>query len=539
MKNWLLLISLLSTTCLTSFEVSAQTLSSSDLPIVIINTNGATIADEPKVQVEMGIIYNGQGVVNNVTDPWNEYNGHCGIEWRGNSTQGFDKKNYSIELWDSNGQDTSHSLLGMPSEEDWVLHAMHIDKTLLRIPMSFYLGTRMGRYNSRWRYVEVVLDGDYRGVYALVEKIKRDKNRVDIAKLKPTDLAGDSLTGGYILRLDWLDDPEGFESNYNALSGDPMFFQWYYPKANNIQPQQAAYIEGYMAEFEEALFSGTNLNGQGKHWLDYADITSFTDFLISNELSKNSDGYKLSSYLYKDKESNGGKFVMGPLWDFDQTYGVSDVCSNDDPTGWTYLQNQPGCEDLESMPAWWNTWMNNPIFTNHLACRWNTLRQGPLHQDTLFNWIDSHRAEIQTAADRNFVRWPIIGISIWAEPQPIPQSYEEEITALKSWMTQRLTWLDNNIPGNCANDIIGIPELSGLHFNLFPNPSTGVVQVQVPEDGVFQLNVMTIDGKTVHTARTETRISSLQLDDLAKGIYLLEVSSESTGQRGVQRLVIH
>ena len=203
-----------------------QAFTTSNLPIVILNTGGAIIEDEPKVEITMGIIDNPSGV-NNVTDPWNGYNGAVGIEFRGNSTQGFDKKTYSIELHTSTGADTSVTILGMPKEEDWILHAMVIDKTQLRIPMSFYLSQRMGHYASRYRYVEVVLDGDYRGVYILTEKLKRDKNRVDIAKLDSDDLAGDSLTGGYILRIDWLDNPQGFESNVNAQGGDPMFFQWY------------------------------------------------------------------------------------------------------------------------------------------------------------------------------------------------------------------------------------------------------------------------------------------------------------------------
>ena len=75
----------------------------------------------------------------------------------------------------------------------------------------------MGQYASEWKYVELILNGDYRGIYILVEKIKRDDDRVDIEKLDEDDLAGDSLTGGYILRMDWLDDPQGFESNYNSL----------------------------------------------------------------------------------------------------------------------------------------------------------------------------------------------------------------------------------------------------------------------------------------------------------------------------------
>ena len=106
--------------------------------------------------------------------------------------------------------------------------------------------------------------------------------------------------------MDWLDDPQGFESNYNSQGGNPMFYQWYYPKANKIKPQQAAYIENWMDEFEEALFANNYTNSLGNRYSDYINLNSFTDFLLINEFSKNSDGYKLSSYVHKDADSKGG-----------------------------------------------------------------------------------------------------------------------------------------------------------------------------------------------------------------------------------------
>ena len=188
-------------------------------------------------------------------------------------------------------------------------------------------------------------------------------------------MLGDSVTGGYILRIDWLDNPTGFTSNYNSQAGIPMFFQWYYPKTINIKPQQASYIESWMASFEEALYAPNYTNNQGVRYTEYIDFNSFTDFLLINELSKNADGYKLSSYVHKQKDSKGGRLVAGPIWDFDQTYGVSTVCSNQDPTGWTYMQNQFDCEDLESMPMWWQTMMQDTVFKNHVKCRWSEFRQ--------------------------------------------------------------------------------------------------------------------------------------------------------------------
>ena len=440
--------------------VNSQILYNSNLPIVIINTGGAYIPDEPKIPVNFQIIDNGVGVLNNINDFPNHYNGFCGIETRGNSTQGFDKKTYSIELWNSNNEDTSASLLGMGKEEDWILHAMVIDKSQVRIPFSFYLFQRMGHYASNWRYVELIIDGDYRGLYILCEKIKRDDDRVDIAKLDDDDIYGDSLTGGYILRLDWLGYySQGFSSNYYSQSGYfPLFYQWYYPKADNIQIEHENYISDWFYNFESAVFSSDYHNYLGIRYTDYINLNSFVDFLIINEFSKNSDGYKLSSYLHKDRDKNGGKLNAGPIWDFDQTYGVSLVCSNDNPSGWTYLQNQSDCEDLMSMPMWWQSMMQDTIFQNRLKCRWGDFRNTFLHQDSIFHWIKTDTTLISDAKSRNFTKWSHIGQQIWIEPSPIPQSYAEEILALKSWIANRLDWLDLNMPGNCEYDITNIEE---------------------------------------------------------------------------------
>jgi subtilisin-like proprotein convertase family protein len=82
---------------------------SSNLPIIVINTNGQQIVDDPKIAVEMGIIYNGPGNINYITDPYNNYNGNAGIEIRGSSSQMFPKKTYGLELWTPANTDTSLS----------------------------------------------------------------------------------------------------------------------------------------------------------------------------------------------------------------------------------------------------------------------------------------------------------------------------------------------------------------------------------------------------------------------------------------------
>lgn len=515
-----------------------QIFTQSNLPIVVIETDGENIPDEPKIEATMGIIDNGPGATNFLTDPFNNYNGNIGIETRGNSTQGFDKKTYTVELWDETGDEISESLLGMGGEEDWILHAMVIDKTQLRIPMSFDLFRDMGHYAANYRYVEVVLNGDYRGLYILTENVKRDDDRIDIAKLDEDDLAGDSLTGGYILRIDWLWDAENedfFESEYDSQGEVPMSYQWYYPKSNKIKPEQKAYITNYIRDFENAVFAPNFTNAEGVRYTDYINLNSFVDFLLINEFSKNADGYKLSSYLHKDKDSKGGKLTAGPIWDFDQTYGLSTVCSNHITTGWTYLQNQDDCEDLESMPLWWQAMMTDPIFTNRLHCRWTDFRNTFLQQDSVFQWIDTQTAFLDTPLDRNFEKWDFIGEIIWIEPSPLPQSYEEEVSNMKSWITERLQWMDANIPGNCADDISAVEgEIINSSFVMQPNPARG--QVLLSQLSGTHILIQDATGKTVFSQSIRGGEQSIDLSDFSAGVYFV-IEKTNKGQR-IEKLVV-
>ncbi|MBN4070991.1 CotH kinase family protein [Crocinitomix catalasitica] len=509
----------------------SQNLTSTNLPIIKIYTGGAEIPDDPKIIGTMGII-NGSGETNNITDPYTDYYGNIGIETRGNSTQEYDKKTYSFELRTAADVDTSVSLLGMPSEEDWILHNMVIDKSLIRIPMSFYFMQEMGHYAARWRFVEVMLNDDYRGVYILTERIKRDKNRVNIAKLEATEISGDEKTGGYILRIDWNEGegvagiPTGFDSEYKSVGGEKMFYQYYYPKAEKIQAEQKSYIKGYMDEFEQALWSSTKHNNLGNHYSQYFDLTSLADFIIINELSRNSDGYKLSTYIHKENINAGNKFKSGPMWDFDQTYGMSTVCGGDETDGWNYTQEHKGCSDFISLPKWYYKIMNDPLFQNHLKCRWELHRAGVLHKDSINDWIDSTVNFIDAAKDRNFLLWEFIGQEIWSEPDPFPETYDEEISWMKTWISDRIDWLDTNIPGDCSGDLVGLIVESNLMFNAYPNPTQSTINVNMPYHiKGMKYRMIDLQGREVLNGNVLDAEFALDISFLAEGVYVLEVNS--------------
>ena len=176
--------------------IKAAPFTESDLPIVIINTNGQTILDNPKINVHMGIIYNGPGIRNHITDPENEYTGNAGIEFRGSHSQTYPKKSYSFETMDNSASiKIDVSIFGMSPEHDWILTASYVDKSLCRDVLSYQLSREMGHYAVRTKYVDVVVNGQYKGIYIFSESIKRDRGRVNIANLHPNEITSLDITG--------------------------------------------------------------------------------------------------------------------------------------------------------------------------------------------------------------------------------------------------------------------------------------------------------------------------------------------------------
>lgn len=431
---------------------------SSNLPLIAIHTNGQAIQDEPRITAQMGIINNGENIRNFWSDDYNDYDGQISIEIKGSSSQIFPKKNYSIETQDAEGENLNVSLLGMPEENDWVLHGPYSDKSLIRNDLTYHIGRAMGRYAPRTRYCELMINDDYRGIYMLTEKIKRDDNRVDIANVKPEDIEGDELTGGYLVQIDRDNGhpDDGFYSNYPPN----QFYSYVEPDFDEMQPIQEEYIRTYLRNFENAMNVNAFTNYQ-----QYIDVPSLVDYVISNELAKEVDSYRLSAYMYKRKDSNGGKLHFGPLWDLNLSYGNYDYCP-ESPDGWAY-QFDVTCGS--PLPFWINKLMVVPEVRNTMNCRWFELRSTILHTDTLMQYIDDRATQFDEAQSRNFTRWPVLDQYIWPNSF-VGGTYQQEINFLKNWLQQRLLWMDNNMIGTCvvANENMENPP-SNL-VTVSPNP---------------------------------------------------------------------
>ena len=422
------------------------TLTSSNLPVIVINTNGGiNVPDTPKILATMRIINHAPGTRNYVTDPGNEYSGNIGIELRGQSSLSFPQKPYSIELRDSTGINSKNqSLFGLPAESDWILYPPYTDKTLMRNFLAFQMSMGMGHWASHSRFTELVLNGEYLGIYVLEEKIKRDSGRVNIKKLKTADSSGNALTGGYIFSID--KDANAWYSPYNTpVSNNYIHFSYVYPKIENIIPQQSAYLQSYVDSFENALASFAFQN-TAIGFRKYADENSFIDYFIVNEVSRNVDGYRLSAYFHKNRNDINGKIIAGPVWDYNLGFRNADYCDGSNYQSWAYQFNSVCPTDPFQIPFWWSRLMQDTAFKSHLSCRWKQLRTGLLSIQNINHQIDSIAALVNEAQVRHYTKWPILGQYVWPNPSPIPTTYQGEIIALKSWIANRIAWLDINMP---------------------------------------------------------------------------------------------
>jgi hypothetical protein len=410
------------------------------LPRVEINTNGAEIVDEPKINAQMHI------KVNDVTD----YEGNIGIEIRGSSSQMFPKKQFGFETRDDMNEDLDVSLLGFPEEEDWILYAPYSDKTLFRNVLIYDLSRDMGRYASRVQFVDVYINDSYNGVYVLMEKLKRDVNRIDINKLKDDENSGEDLTGGYILKIDKADgggttytSVNSFTSPYapnDSGGGQQIYFLYDTPDEEDITAEQRTYIQDYMADFENAL-AGNNFTDPDSGYLAYIETQSFIDFFLLNELANNVDGYRLSTWLVKDKNE---KLQMGPIWDFNLAFGNADYCSGGSNNVWAYKFNERCSGDFWQIPFWWDRLLEDPVFVAQLQSRWQELRSSVFSDTAIDQKIDSYleTLTLSGAIVENFQKWDVIGQYVWPN-NFVGNSYNAELDYLRDWLFARLSWMDD------------------------------------------------------------------------------------------------
>lgn len=499
-------------------------LTGSNLPIVEINSE-ERIIDEEKVNAVLSVYANGPDGINTV-DQTPELVHKIGIELRGQSSlRIYDKKGFGFEFRNSENMDTSLTILGLPAESDWVIHSPYGDKTLMRNAFSYATSRTLFDYGPRSQFFELILNGRYYGVCLLTEKIKIGKDRVDISASSKTK--GD-VEGGYILKFDKGEYEEvALRSAYPPILGskqraDILFHD---PAPDLISDEQEAYIERYLRRFEDAMAS-MSFSDKFRGFRNYLDEDSFVDYMLFNELTRNIDGYRISTYFYKEGKAEGGRLKAGPVWDYNLAYGNANYCEGHSTQGWAWDFNEACPEDDYLVHFWWKRLLQDEDFVAKMKRRWEVLRTNELSDFTLTARIDSLYEILGEAQLRNFKRWPILGKYVWPNPE-VYNTFEEEVGALKSWVLARSKWMDENV-GNIEVDRKSRGGV--LAYRIFPNPIVDRMQMQVVSEGNADVTIRLFDlmGRQVNEYLFE--VSGHQSHQLhcpvpnLRGVYLVEIA---------------
>jgi CotH kinase protein len=348
------------------------------------------------------------------------YRGRIGIERRGQSSQMFPKKAWSIELRDRKGDNRDVPLLGMPADDDWVLYAGYNDKTLMRNVLAYETSRRFGRYASRTRFVEVELNGRYHGVYVLMEKLKLQKDRIDLPE--PAQL------------LEWTFSFQARQKGPSfglPVTGYRILFED--PERSDLGRKRIAEVRQSVSAAEGSLYKG-NFRDRDNGWRRHIDAAAAVDYILLNELFKSQDAFRASTFL---AQGAGGRWQLGPIWDFDISMGNSDY----GPSG--VLRGS-----MLADRVWAQQLYRDPAFVRAAAKRWHELRADGLRGDLLRSINrNARRLKATGAAGRNFRRWPVLGVRVWPNPPAAVRrpTYTSEVRALRWWLRQRIAWMDGHV----------------------------------------------------------------------------------------------
>jgi len=428
---------------------------SSNLPLVIIDTGDKEIPDEPKIKGTMAIIEPDSSTGRSSLDLTPQYRGYMEIEIRGSSSQIYPKKQYSVdtETWDQEDDDVA--LLGMPKEYKWILQAPYADKSLMRNYLAYTKTRQIDEtqyYAVRTHFVELLIrKGDtysYNGVYVLMEKIKRDKNRLNIEKLSSDENLPPEITGGYIIKQDSTPDPD--EDMFLGITGTE--FIYVYPKSSKITIDQKYYIENYVQQFEFALYaSDFNDSTSSNYYPNYISVEDFIVHFLSREFFMDVDTWLKSEYLHKDINNT---LALSTVWDFNAGMGNNNFRLEGRSDGWTYDLIKNDYPET-ALRKWMERLMSDPTFRLQVRAKWSALRNSIWSDANLTQFINDTQILLTESAQRNFEKWPeVLGQYVWPNRKACDDAgtpvycstFNRAVNEhLKIWILNRAQWIDSNL----------------------------------------------------------------------------------------------
>ncbi len=476
------------------------------------------------------------------------YDRKARMNYRGSSSLNFKKKSYAFCPGkekcgdDEKGADyvktNKENLFGLSNgaaDKDWVLYAATPDPSMMRNRLVFdlYKKMRPDEWGVNSMYVELVVNGEYRGVYVLMDKITNNENRVNIKN-----------ANGFIVKFDKTDvvdrveNTEGDQKTFatsrtgtkNSSNGNESYgtcidqrFEIEYPEKEDIQLWDAFYgnVQQRFEDFETALANK-----------DYAtvrtliDYNSWADWFIITELAKNQDGYRASCIFVYD----GDKIEARPLWDQELSFnnGTRVKHGIDDPEG-LLIKTSSVYGDAFYPPFWFightdknnssnitGGLLNDPCFVSLVKQKWATYQSGVCSAASIGNMVADYNTELGDAINREAARWPYteevrgtttdgdyVGYYSQGEGNPSQYSYAASKAAITAWASDRSTALTAGSGlGEAINDLNG----EALIFTISPSSvettpwKQVLLTVNAPEGYEYTFDDSSINNATVRAS---------------------------------------
>ena len=391
-----------------SKKIASADLTHSGLPVVIINTpnnQDITSKDEYVENTLMSVLQ---------MDIMDEFCELTNMKGRGNSTWLAPKKPYAIKF------DKKKSLMDLPDDKSWGLLANYYDVTLLRNDLALFIGNEYSglEWTPHFQSIDLVLNGEYKGIYQLGEKVKISKKRVNV---------GDD---GFLLEIDQRalteEDARYFTVNH---IGNPVNIK---DPEVEYDDEDYIYAKNFVQAADAALFS-ENFTDENEGWQKYFDMNSFVDWYLINEISKNADACVLYSSCYMNLK-RGGKLKMGPIWDFDLGFG-----------GYPWAPTDAWANDVEGfklkLTPWFARLFQDPVFVLNVKERFAYFYN---NRQTLYDHIDEGAQKLINKIEAENKLWGRLTDKS-ASTGVVKSAYQERVDYLKTWLASRLDWLNTNI----------------------------------------------------------------------------------------------
>ncbi len=491
---------------------------------------------------------------------------------RGQSSAGQTQRPYALEFWKSDEDiDTDHPLLGMPSHSDWVLMSLTLDKSLMRnyIMQQAMLEANGPGAGVRCRYVEVFFNqgnntldyADYRGVYLLMEKVSRGKERVNVAKLNDSMSDPSLVNGGFIFKNDKT--PYEYKINGNsvaAIPGSSRDYDIYDPEP--VTAVQAGALKTALDQMTSALAAADyNAPASANYYGKWLNERSFIDKTLWYEFCKEVDAYVFSNYWSKDRN---GLITGFPFWDVDRSLGNSNYGSSNATFGlkwWTAGSNYTYYtrldDDAEFNDRYWNRWtalrrslFANDYLFNRIESVYSLLADGSTAD--IVNTSNTTTMAIQVPAARHYRKYATLGVNTFTGGQTGQvdrNTWRKEVDAMKTWIAERLEWMDSAPqttsttalaarlkPTEVINAATGLPQYGGnvpvgYEFRLDnPNTAGGTVYYTIDGPDPRQTGGV-LDGAAL-TATTRTVTSSSVLANAQTWKWLLPTAAPANDANG-------